>query len=184
MKDNDTNHMLWFAPAKDGPTWYVGKREEVGQPRGWLQVKSDAASPAEIKGTWGIWLAAEKAWKEGRDVKCVAVSATPGVYIHGPNTRYDKVLDGNFQGIYTFWIAWKQLPLLRGRYRLSVAVFDKNHLKPHVWHNQLHDFEVVSDLEDHGTVLLDHGWGLISHVEGDQADVAPLSFADADTSDS
>ena len=76
--------MLWFAIASDGPTWYVGKREEFGQPRGWLQVKSDASSPAEIKGTWGIWLAAEKAWKEGRDVKCVAVSATPGVYIHGP----------------------------------------------------------------------------------------------------
>ena len=119
-----------------------------------------------------------------RPIFGVAIFRADGVYIHGPNTRYDKVLDGNFQGIYTFWIAWKQLPLLRGRYRLSVAVFDKNHLKPHVWHNQLHDFEVVSDLEDHGTVLLDHGWGLISHVEGDQADVVPLSFADADTSDS
>lgn len=48
------------------------------------QVKSDAASPAEIKGTWNIWLSSEKAWKEGRNVKCVAVSATPGVYIIGP----------------------------------------------------------------------------------------------------
>jgi hypothetical protein len=75
--------MLWFANASDGPTWYVGKKEEFGQARGWLQVKSDAASPAEIRGTWGIWSAAEKVWKDGRDVKCVAVSATPGVYIFG-----------------------------------------------------------------------------------------------------
>ena len=52
--------MLWFANASDGPTWYVGKKEEFGQARGWLQVKSDAASPAEIRGTWGIWSAAEK----------------------------------------------------------------------------------------------------------------------------
>uniref|UniRef100_A0A7S3RQA4 TIR domain-containing protein n=1 Tax=Emiliania huxleyi TaxID=2903 RepID=A0A7S3RQA4_EMIHU len=84
FKDNNTNHMLWFAPASDGPTWYVGKREEFGQPRGWLQVKSDAPTPAEITGTWGVWVAAEKLWKEGREVQCVAVSATPGVYIHGP----------------------------------------------------------------------------------------------------
>mmetsp|Transcript_23296 Transcript_23296/g.78644 ORF Transcript_23296/g.78644 Transcript_23296/m.78644 type:complete len:339 (-) Transcript_23296:2306-3322(-) len=84
FKDNNTNHMLWFAPASDGPTWYVGKREEFGQPRGWLQVKSDAPTPAEITGAWGVWVAAEKLWKEGREVQCVAVSATPGVYIHGP----------------------------------------------------------------------------------------------------
>ena len=114
-------------------------------------------------------------------VSRVAIFRADGVYIHGPNTRYDKVLDGSFHGIYTFWIAWKDLPLLRGRYRLSMAVFDKNHLKPHVWHNQLHDFEVVSELEDHGTVLLDHGWGLITHVEGDKADVAPLPISEPDT---
>ena len=41
LKDNDTNHMLWFAHGADGPTWYVGKREEFGESRGWLQVKSD-----------------------------------------------------------------------------------------------------------------------------------------------
>ena len=101
-----------------------------------------------------------------RPIFGVAIFRADGVYIHGPNTRYDQVLEGDYQGIYTFWIAWKALPLLRGRYRLSVAVFDKNHLKPHVWHNQLHDFEVVSDLDDHGTILLDHGWGLITHVDG------------------
>jgi len=84
FKDNNTNHMLWFALALDGPTWYVGRKEEFGQARGWLQVKSDASTPAEITGAWGIWIASEKVWREGRDIKCVAVSATPGVYIHGP----------------------------------------------------------------------------------------------------
>ena len=56
--------------------------------------------------------------------------------------------------------------LIDRTYRLSVAVFDKGHLKPHVWHNQLYDFEVSSDLEDHGVVLMDHAWGLVTHLEG------------------
>ena len=81
------------------------------------------------------------------------------------NALQTGVLDGVYNGIYTFFIQWKALPLLGGRYRLSVAVFDKGHLKPHVWHNQLHDFEVVADIDDHGMAVLDHAWGLITHLE-------------------
>jgi ABC-type polysaccharide/polyol phosphate transport system ATPase subunit len=94
----------------------------------------------------------------------VAIFRSDGVYIHGPNTRYDRVLEGTYHGLYTFFIRWKRLPLLSGRYRLSVAVFDQGHLKPHVWHNQLYDFEVAAAMEDHGVVLLDHSWGLITHL--------------------
>lgn len=101
-----------------------------------------------------------------RPIFGVAIFRSDGVYIHGPNTRYDGVLDNTYHGIYTFFIRWKALPLLSGRYRLSVAVFDKAHLKPHVWHNQLYDFEVVADQEDHGVVVLDHAWGLITHLDG------------------
>jgi ABC-type polysaccharide/polyol phosphate transport system ATPase subunit len=96
----------------------------------------------------------------------VAIFRADGVYVHGPNTRFDQVLGGSYHGIYTFFIRWKQLPLLNGRYRLSVAVFDKSHLKPHVWHNQLYDFEIASEVEDHGLAMLDHAWGLITHLEG------------------
>lgn len=94
-KDNNTNHMLWFAHAADGtPTWYVGKKEEFGQPRGWLQVKCDALTPQDIKGSWSVWSGVEKQWREAREVKCIAVSATPGVIIHGPtpnNLLQDKL---------------------------------------------------------------------------------------------
>mgnify|MGYP003950797721 CR=1 FL=1 len=95
----------------------------------------------------------------------VAMFRADGVYIHGPNTRYDQVLDGTYHGVHTFFIQWRKMPILSGRYRLSVAVFDKGHLKPHVWHNQMYDFEVVADVEDHGLVLMDHAWGLITHVD-------------------
>ncbi len=100
-----------------------------------------------------------------RPIFGVALFRADGVYIHGPNTRYDGVLDRDYHGIYTFFIVWRALPLLSARYRLSIAVFDKNHLKPHVWHNQLYDMEVVAPMEDHGVVQLDHAWGLITHHE-------------------
>jgi len=102
----------------------------------------------------------------------IAVHRNDGIYVYGPNTRFDGVLEGTFHGIYTYFLHYPDLPLLSGRYRISVAVFDKNHIKPHVWHNQLYDFEVAQEVEDHGLVQLQHAWGLITHVEGDQADVA------------
>ncbi|MCK6507581.1 ABC transporter ATP-binding protein [Myxococcota bacterium] len=100
-----------------------------------------------------------------RPIFGVAIFRSDGLYVHGPNTRYDGVLDGDYHGIYTFFIAWRALPLLGGRYRLSVAVFDQHHLKPHAWHNQLYDLEIASTVEDHGVALLDHAWGLITHLE-------------------
>jgi hypothetical protein len=94
-KDNNTNHMLWFCFATDGtPTWYVGKEEEFGQARGWLQVKSEAQTPHEIKDPWSVWSVSERRWKEAPDVKCIAVSSTSGVIIHGPtpsNLLQDKL---------------------------------------------------------------------------------------------
>lgn len=93
----------------------------------------------------------------------VAVFRDDGVYVYGPNTRFDRVLDGTYHGLYTFFIVYPRLALLAGRYRISIAAFDKAHLKPHVWHNQLYDLEVLQDCEDHGLCRLDHGWGLITH---------------------
>ncbi len=104
-----------------------------------------------------------------RPIFGAAIFRGDGVYIHGPNSRWDHVLDGTYHGIYTFFLRWRKLALLAGRYRLSIAIFDKNHLKPHVWHNQLYDFEVHAEVEDHGVVLLDHGWGMITHIEGSDA---------------
>jgi hypothetical protein len=34
-----------------------------------------------------------------------------------------------------------------------------------VWHNQLHDFEIMTEIEDHGMVLMEHAWGLITHLK-------------------
>ena len=105
-----------------------------------------------------------------RPIFGVAIFRDDGVYVYGPNTRFDGVLDGVYNGVYTFFIVYPSLDLLAGKYRYSIAAFDKSHLKPHVWHNQLYELEVIQDCEDHGLVQLDHGWGLITHHEGPMPD--------------
>lgn len=87
------------------------------------------------------------------------------LYIHGPNTHFDGVLEKTYHGVYTFCIRWKNIPLLTGAYKLSVAIFDKHHLKPHIWHNQLYALEIASNIEDHGLILLEHDWAMFTHYE-------------------
>lgn len=101
-----------------------------------------------------------------RPIFGVALFRGDGTYVYGPNTRWDDVLDGDFHGVYTVFVHYKRLPLLAGSYRVSVAVFDKGHVHPHVWHNQLYGFEIAQDVEDHGLVQLPHTWGLIAWHEG------------------
>ena len=98
----------------------------------------------------------------------VAIFRNDGVYVFGPNTSFDRVeqMDGIYDGIYTYFIHYPRLPLLEGTYRLSVAAYDKNHLKPHIWHNQLYELRVESPVEDHGLVHIDHHWGLVTHASG------------------
>ncbi len=95
----------------------------------------------------------------------VAIFRNDGAYVFGPNTRFDDVLDGSYHGIYTFYAHYPRLPLLAGTYRISIAIFDSGHVRPHAWHNQLYEFEVVQDVEDHGLVQLPHKWGMIAHHE-------------------
>ena len=95
----------------------------------------------------------------------VALFRTDGVYVHGPNSKFDKVLEGRFHGVYTFYIRWSNIPILTGEYEASVAIFDQHHIKPHIWHNRLYRFEVAAPFDDHGIVFLEHDWGLLTHYE-------------------
>jgi ABC-type polysaccharide/polyol phosphate transport system ATPase subunit len=97
-----------------------------------------------------------------RPIFGVALFRNDGVYVFGPNTRFDGVLEGTYHGVYTFFVHYPALPLLAGTYRVSVAIFDAGHVTPHVWHNQLYTFEVSQDIEDHGIVRIPHRWGLLT----------------------
>ena len=100
----------------------------------------------------------------------IAIFRNDQVYVFGPNTNFDRVeeMRGTFDGVYTYFIYYPQLPLLQGSYRMSVALYDKTHLRPHIWHNQLYELSVVSDVEDHGLVHLEHHWGLVTHARGEE----------------
>jgi ABC-type polysaccharide/polyol phosphate transport system ATPase subunit len=95
----------------------------------------------------------------------VAVFRNDGTYVFGPNTKFDDATDlaGTYDGRYTFSLHYPRLPLLEGTYRFSVAIYDKAHLKPYVWHHQQYELKVISDVADHGLVHLEHEWSLQNH---------------------
>ncbi len=95
----------------------------------------------------------------------VALHRNDGTYVFGPNSRFDGVLSGRYHGVYTFFLHYPRIQLLGGKYRVSVAVYDKGHVRPMAWHNQLYELDVVQDCEDHGMVQLPHRWGLVTHHE-------------------
>ncbi len=96
----------------------------------------------------------------------VAIHRNDDVYVYGPNTGFDGCMKGTYHGLYTFFLHYPSLPLLAGTYQLSVAVFDKHHLKPYVWHNRLYPITFKADREDHGLVVIPHHWGVVTHVSG------------------
>lgn len=108
-----------------------------------------------------------------RPVLGVALFRNDDLYVFGPNTRFDQVerMEGTWHGIYTYFLHYPKLPLLGGLYRISVALFDKHHLKPHVWHNQLYEIRVTADTENHGIIDLPHHWGYVRHAAGDEEEL-------------
>lgn len=93
----------------------------------------------------------------------VALFRNDGTYVFGPNTGFDQVLRGAYHGVYTVFVHYPELPLLAGTYRVSVAIYDRGHVRPMAWHNQLYEFQVLQDVEDHGLVRLPHRWGIFAH---------------------
>ena len=93
----------------------------------------------------------------------MALFRSDDVYVHGPNSKFDNVFQGEYHGMYTFFIRWPKMPLLSGQYEVSIAIFDQHHLKPYIWHNRLYSFEIASQFEDHGVVKLQHDWGILTH---------------------
>lgn len=92
----------------------------------------------------------------------VLIHKLDGHYLWGSNTLAHSVLalDANSSGELTVQIA--ALPLTAGRYYLSVAVY--THPDPPYWrqpsdaHDKLYEFQVVSDHEIHGDVVMPHQW--------------------------
>jgi lipopolysaccharide transport system ATP-binding protein len=86
----------------------------------------------------------------------VALFRDDGVYCYGPNSRFDRVLAGRYDGRYVLTAEFPELPLLTGGYETSVAFYDRDHVYAYAWHHRLYPFRVDADRPDHGLVYLRH----------------------------
>jgi len=89
----------------------------------------------------------------------IAIFRNDGVYCYGPNTRLDNKYRGLiFNGKGKYSLTHKNLNLLPGCYQVSVGIYDKEEVFPYAFHHRLYDFEVKSDLQDHGIMYMEHIW--------------------------
>lgn len=86
----------------------------------------------------------------------VAIFRDDGVYCHGPNTGFDGVLAGSYDGRYRLVAEFAELALLGGGYEVSVSFYDKDHVYAYAWDHRLYPFRVTADRPDHGLVALRH----------------------------
>ncbi|MCX7958213.1 MAG: ABC transporter ATP-binding protein [Deltaproteobacteria bacterium] len=93
-----------------------------------------------------------------RPVFGVAIFKEDGRYIYGPNTFFDKIDTGECEGKVTFRIVYENPPLLGGKYLVSVAIFDPEHVYPYDFHEKRYSFEIISNLLDHGDIKINHRW--------------------------
>lgn len=89
----------------------------------------------------------------------IAIFKEDGTYCYGPNTRFDNI---NFPilnpGRGSFDFDCDEFNLLPGKYRISVAIWEKDEQFAYDYHNACYEIEVVSGRKDHGIVYLKHKW--------------------------
>ena len=154
-------HEAWDAvrhddddPATDMPAVRLGP----------ARVLDSEGAPVEAIAT-GEGLCVEIPFRRYRDVQDpvfgLAFHRDDGVYVYGTNTSVDRVPIESLpeSGVARFRIP--ALPLLGGRYRLTVAVFSGT-LVPIDYHDQRYVVRVRASGEEHGVVRLDHQWEIES----------------------
>lgn len=90
----------------------------------------------------------------------VALFKEDGRYIYGPNTFFDGFETGECEGRVRFRILYENLPLLTGRYQISVALFDPEHIFPYDFHEKRYKFEIRNNFLDHGDIRIKHKWSI------------------------
>ncbi len=98
--------------------------------------------------------------KVNKPVFGVAIFKEDGRYLYGPNTYFDKFDTGECEGRVRFSIIYEKPPLLNGRYLVSVAIFDPDHVYPYDFHEKRYNFEIKSNFLDHGDISINHKWSI------------------------
>ena len=99
-----------------------------------------------------------------RPIPGIALHRNDGVYVYGPNTRFDGVLQAAStastpsSSTILFSPAQRNLPGERRGLRRAAPA-------PRLVQPDVRE-EVVQEVEDHGVLQLPHSWGLITHWRG------------------
>ena len=89
----------------------------------------------------------------------IAIFREDGVYCYGPNTILDgHKIDRVGEGRGFFSIEYKSLCLKAGKYRLSVAIWDKNELWAYDYHVCAYHFEIEGENHNGELLNLKHQW--------------------------
>ena len=90
----------------------------------------------------------------------IAIFREDGTYCYGPNTRYDGLeFPAMNPGTYECRLHLEALQLTPGRYRLSVAIWDREEQSPYDYRPGGYPLEITGPVMP-GVVLLDHEWRL------------------------
>jgi homopolymeric O-antigen transport system ATP-binding protein len=96
-----------------------------------------------------------------RPVFGVALHHESGIWLSGPNSRFDEfeipIIDGTGYVDYTI----PELPLLNGRYLLTIVLYDESILHLYDYHHRMYELVVRSDnvRERYGVMPLNGCWG-------------------------
>lgn len=89
----------------------------------------------------------------------VALFREDGLYCHGPNTLFDGHRIGKLnKGEGSFALEYKSMGLKPGKYRFSVAIWDKNELWAYDYHVGFYKFEVIGENNDLQLLNLEYRW--------------------------
>ncbi|GEM_PF-16653 len=89
----------------------------------------------------------------------IAIYRDDGVYCFGPNTRFDGIKTRLLEpGDGWFELSYPSIPLLGGRYSLTVAIWEKEEQKGYDYHHAMFPFKIKSSRPDYGVVFLPHQW--------------------------
>lgn len=122
---------------------------------------ADAGGRETAEIPFGGTLRVEVTWETTRPVTSpvmgVALFREDGVYCYGPNSRFDGGGPGEtYDGRYRLLAEFPGLPLLPGRYEVSVAFYDADHVYAYAWDHRLYPFRITAGPPDHGVVALRH----------------------------
>jgi homopolymeric O-antigen transport system ATP-binding protein len=112
-----------------------------------------------------------------RPVFGVALHHENGLWLSGPNTRFDDFEIPQIAGAGYVDLIIPELPLLSGRYLLSVTIYDETILHPYDYHDRMYELVVRSDTlhERYGVLSLGGRWGWREGRADGQAAVAALA---------